>query len=414
MLPSMTQAAPASTPVRILFVLPADPERMVIGGIASFVRGFIKFAPEDFELGLVGMTSTRSLGMWHEIELEGRRVEFFPVARGRPDRRGLVPVALTFMSGLVRHRGALDLEGRILSFHRPGTAIPFRRSGVPMWRVVHLSIGDLTTKGSESRWRSIRGLLTRAEAASFRRMDRIYIVNEAVLDEYRLLFPLLADRLRFLPNWADSTIFAPLDEPDRQGVRSAVGAELQLPASSLRLIYAGRLEGQKNPQLLGEAFAELSARTGACLIVAGSGSQEEQLRRALANRGALDGVRFVGTQPRDRLARLMQASDIAVITSRYETGPTIGFEALATGLPIAMTNVGQVARLVQEHGAGRTVDEHTADGLADAMEWIAEQSTEDLRSAARNAAAPFLAERVLGDVYEYNRSLAARTAKDRR
>jgi len=37
--------------VPVLTVVPMDPEQMPIGGIASFIRGFVKFAPADFNSG---------------------------------------------------------------------------------------------------------------------------------------------------------------------------------------------------------------------------------------------------------------------------------------------------------------------------------------------------------------------------
>jgi glycosyltransferase involved in cell wall biosynthesis len=399
---------PPGRTVRVQIVLPADPERMAIGGIATFVRGFVKFAPPDFEVSMVGVSATRAVGTWRRVELEGRTVRFLPVSRGRAERRGAVPLALRFVAGLVAHRGKLALGTEILSFHRPGTDLPFRRAGAPKWRVVHLSMQDLTTEGSESRWRGLPLLLEGVERRSFRRMDRVYVVNERVASEYRERYPELADRFHYLPNWADPTVFHAETDDRRLATRSAVVSELDVDPSAELLLYAGRLEGQKNPRLLGEAFAALrSRRPAAHLVVAGAGGLESDLRAVLSRQGVADAVRFVGTVPRERLAQLMHACDVKLITSRYETGPTVGFEALACGLPIAMTDVGQVGRLVREHGAGRVAPEQTAASLADAIDWILARPPEGLRSAALLAVRPFLADRVLRAVYDDNRRLAA-------
>jgi glycosyltransferase involved in cell wall biosynthesis len=405
----VTPASPSADRVRVQIVLPADPERMTIGGIASFVRGFVKFAPPDFDLSMVGVSATRAIGRWAEVELEGRRLRFLPVSRGRAERRGRVPLALRFVVGLVAHRRRLALGTEVLSFHRPGTDLPFRGARAPKWRVVHLSVQDLTTRGSESRWRALPRLLGGMERRSFGHMDRIYVVNERVASEYRERHPELAERIAYLPNWADPTIFHPEPDERRAATRAALAAELEVDPSADLLLYAGRIEGQKNPRLLAEAFAALRARRpGAHLVVAGAGGLEPDFRAALAGSGLTDAVRFVGTVSRARLAQLMNACDVAVIPSRYETGPTVGFEALACGLPIAMTDVGQVGRLVREHGAGRVAAEHAAPALADAIERVLAQPAAALRSSAVAAAAPYLADRVLGAVYEDNRRLAAR------
>jgi glycosyltransferase involved in cell wall biosynthesis len=399
--------------VRTLLVLPADPESMRIGGIASFIRGFVKFAPADFEIGIVGVSSTRPLGRWQRVELEGRPVTFMPVSRGRAESRARVPIALGFVAGLIRNRRRLRVGDRIMSFHRPGTDLPFVFTRARKWRVVHLSVQDLTTTGSESRWRMIPSLLAAIERLAFRRMDRIYVVNELVADDYRARFPEVADRIRYLPNWADPTIFSMQPEDARVSTRLAIATELQLSPTGPLLLFAGRLEGQKNPRLLAATFAELrSLRPSAHLIVAGDGSLEATLRETLSSLGVSDAVRFVGTVSRPRLAQLMNACDVQVITSLYETGPTVGFESLACGLPIATTNVGQVARLVNAGGAGRVVDAHSATALSRAIEWIVDQPADRLRTAATATAAPFLADRVLSEIYDYSRALHGAPSAD--
>lgn len=400
---------PAAAGVRLLILMPNDPERMRIGGIASFVRGFVKFAPPDFDLAFVGVTADRPLWQWRWIEFEGRPIRFLPVAHGRPGVRSRVPVALRYAASLFIHRRALRLEGWIASFHRPATDLALRDPRMPMWRVVHLAVEDLSTIGSESRWRRLSGPLSFIERRAFRRMNRIYVVNEAVADRYRRRFPEVADRIRFLPNWADPTIFRPVDDEKRDALRSALMADLDLPTDSFVILFAGRLEGQKDPILLARAFAAFRARQpSAVLLIAGEGSLEHQVRHELTSANATDAVRFIGTVPRFRLAELMQASDAMLITSAFETGPTVGLEALACGLPVVTTAVGEVSRVVAGGGAGFVAPQHSAEALADGLSWIATQPHRRLRGDAVIAGAPYLADRVLGELYDYNRALAQR------
>jgi glycosyltransferase involved in cell wall biosynthesis len=104
----------------------------------------------------------------------------------------------------------------------------------------------------------------------------------------------------------------------------------------------------------------------------------------------------------------MQAADALLITSAFETGPTVGLEALACGLPVVTTNVGQVARVVADGGAGITAPRRTPAALADGLGWVVSQPGDALRAAAATAAAPYLANRVLDELYAYNRELAGR------
>ena len=399
-------AEPRGVPVRV--ILPADPEGMAIGGIATFVRGFVKHAPEDFELSMVGTSGTRPLWRWQETELEGRPLRFLPVVRHRGPVRARVPLAARFAFALAL-RGRNLGDGVIASFHRPLTDRPMRRLG-PMWRVVHLGVDDLATAGSESRWAHFAGGLAGSEARSFGRMDRIYVVNRRVAEDYRRRFPDVASRIGFLPNWFDPAIFAP--DPDRVARRAAVSVELGIEPSAPMLLYAGRLEGQKNPGLLADAFASLRARRpGVQLLIAGGGGLEASLRRALAVGGADADVRFLGTVARPMLARLMNATDALVITSAFETGPTVGLEALACGLPVVTTPVGEVAAAVAATGAGAVAERHDPDAVADAADDVLARPRDALRTVAVEAAAPFSVDRVLGDLYDDNRQLAERIGR---
>jgi glycosyltransferase involved in cell wall biosynthesis len=394
--------------VRLLIVMPNDPERMRIGGINAFVRGLVKFAPPDFDLAFIGVTADHDLWQWRWIEFEGRDLRFLPIAHGRPGVRSRIPVALRFAGSMALHRRELRLDGWIASFHRPGTEIAMRDFRMPMWRVVHLAVEDLQTEGSESRWRHLSGPLAWLERRAFRRMDRVYVVNERVAGEYRSRFPEVADRIRFLPNWADPTIFHPVDEPTRAALRQGVAAELGQPTAGPLLLYAGRLEGQKDPLLLADAFAAFAAREpGARLLVAGEGSLQPQVSRRLEAAGMAERAHFLGPVSRPRLAELMQAADAMLITSAFETGPTVGLEALACGLPVVTTAVGQVSRVVADGAAGVTVASRTPEALADGVAWVVGQPSVALREASAGAAAPYLANRVLEELYAYNRQLAA-------
>ena len=70
----MTSHGRGGGATRVVIVLPADPERMRIGGIASFVRTFVRFAPADFDLSLIGVSADRPAWRWGEVELEGRPI----------------------------------------------------------------------------------------------------------------------------------------------------------------------------------------------------------------------------------------------------------------------------------------------------------------------------------------------------
>jgi len=329
----------------------------------------------------------------------------------RGQRRKAVPMALRFGLAMARRR-RVPAGPWIRAFHRPGTDLALTAGEDPMWRVVHLGIEDLQTPAGESRWRHIPSLLATAERRSFARMDRVWVVNRAVTEAYRARFPELADRFHFLPNWVDPTVFSLRSAARTAELRAALRAELGVPAESPVVLYAGRLDEQKQPLLLVRAFAAYCDRDPrAHLIIAGSGALAGPMRRELAAAGLVDAAHFMGAVSRERLSELMAAADLLAITSAFETGPTVGLEALACGLPVVTTGVGEVAGIVERSGAGRVIREMHPEAMAAGFASVANQPRAHLRDASIRAADPFLAARVLQPLYDHNRLLADRLAR---
>jgi glycosyltransferase involved in cell wall biosynthesis len=119
-------------------------------------------------------------------------------------------------------------------------------------------------------------------------------------------------------------------------------------------------------------------------------------------------VRLLGRQPRERVNELLNASSLMTISSRYETGPTVGYEALATGVPVVTTPVGEIARIVRESDAGRVVPDRQPRSLTDAMREVLAADDDEMRRRSMQAAAPFAASAVLNPLYEWHRRVRPR------
>src|SRR4029453_13118773 len=103
--------------------------------------------------------------------------------------------------------------------------------------------------------------------------------------------------------------------------------------------------------------------------------------------------RHVLLRSREELARAFHALDLYVVASRQEGGPKAVLEAMATGVPIVSTRVGQAADLI-EHGVNGWLAE-VEDSMSLA-ELAAEASPGPVRAAARATAERLGARRVGG------------------
>jgi glycosyltransferase involved in cell wall biosynthesis len=84
---------------------------------------------------------------------------------------------------------------------------------------------------------------------------------------------------------------------------------------------------------------------------------------------------------RDELASAYHAVDVQLVASRQEGGPKSVFEAMAAGVPVVTTRVGQAAELVVDGENGLLADVDDADALAAGVERLA--TDEALRARLR-------------------------------
>jgi glycosyltransferase involved in cell wall biosynthesis len=70
------------------------------------------------------------------------------------------------------------------------------------------------------------------------------------------------------------------------------------------------------------------------------------------------------------IGRLYQAIDVYLVTSRQEGGPKAILEAMASGVPLVTTRVGQAMDLVTHGKNGWMVEPEDIDGLANWTEWV--------------------------------------------
>jgi glycosyltransferase involved in cell wall biosynthesis len=169
------------------------------------------------------------------------------------------------------------------------------------------------------------------------------------------------------------------------------------------LLFVGRLEKVKDPDLLLQTFREVRlARPGAVLVLAGDGREKEELMARHAD--LKNDLIFLGAVPHARLPELFSAADCLLLTSHFEGMPKAVLEALATGLPVVSTAVGDVPKVVRDGFSGYTVPARSAKALAErTLDLLGRRpSLADCRAAL----AGFEAGSVLGKIEKANQKLA--------
>jgi glycosyltransferase involved in cell wall biosynthesis len=80
--------------------------------------------------------------------------------------------------------------------------------------------------------------------------------------------------------------------------------------------------------------------------------------------------RHVVAQSRDELAHAYRDVDVCLVTSRQEGGPKAALEAMATGVPLVSTRVGQAQELVEDGENGLLADVDDVEALAAAVQRV--------------------------------------------
>jgi glycosyltransferase involved in cell wall biosynthesis len=384
----------------------------VPSGIDTFVRGILNFAPDDLDYTLFGATSdphARPVGVEAEVVLGRRAIRYLPVVRMDPTAaRGRVPLIVRYMWSLSRlvRAGALRAFD-ILDFHRVEPVLLFRRDRRPANLLLHQDMSVLRSGDSDIMWRHAPWLYEAIERRLFDRLDRIYAVRQTAVERYIGLYPQFQRKFVFLPTWVDNTIFRPEDPVSRADLKAQILVELGVSDDRTLLIFVGRLDHQKDPLLLLTAFGESLAKLpGIHLVIVGDGDMRSTVVAAIADANLSGRVSLLGVKGPAEIARLLRGCDLFLLSSAYEGMPIAVLEALASGLPVVSTDVGEIRLVVRSGDNGMISVGRTAPDLAAAI-----VNAVGLLGSLRGkpcvrSIQPYLPQKILGVMYDNHRQQA--------
>jgi len=210
----------------------------------------------------------------------------------------------------------------------------------------------------------------------------------------------------------------------RPGSAAAARRRLGLPSDAAVLLFVGRIQPLKAPDVLLRAVArlletrpELADRLVVAVVggLSGSGlTHPDSLRGLTAQLGLSDLVRFTDPVPQPLLADWYRAADLTVVPSYSESFGLVAIESQACGTPVVATAVGGLRTAVRDGVSGVLVESHAPDDYARV---IGDLLTNDLRRAelgrgAINHAAGFSWSATASDMLEVYAE--ARSDRERR
>jgi len=194
----------------------------------------------------------------------------------------------------------------------------------------------------------VQGAASRAvNAVAFRGSAAIVVNSQDVAEYIVRQYAAPRARIRVIRNGIDTTRFHP----------AADAANGNGP-----IVTVGRLVVQKNHALFLRAAAQLVAgRPAARFVIVGDGPLRADLERQVQAFGLAGHVTFAGER-RD-VDVLLRSASLFWLTSRWEGMPNVVLEAMATGVPPIVTDVGGTRELVRPGIDGFIVAPGDADAL---------------------------------------------------
>lgn len=209
---------------------------------------------------------------------------------------------------------------------------------------------------------------------AYQRFDAVTANSVRAVHDLVHAWKLPAGKVHYLPNGID------LADWD---ARAAHPCPIALEPRCFHLALVGRLSEEKNHRLFLEAFSrvEASLRRGVRVWFIGHDGPAVEARAVeaeIARRGLGDQVQRLF--PTDELAALMARLDGLVLASRFEGSPNVVLEAMASGLPVVASDVGDVPSLVTSGENGWRVPAGDVPALAAALTQLFETSAEARRA----------------------------------
>jgi len=182
-------------------------------------------------------------------------------------------------------------------------------------------------------------------------VDKVITVTEGSRGSLQAV--LSRDRVVLIDNGVEVSAFGP--QPD--------------PHDPRRILYVGVLSPRKGVIDLLRAAARLTERGIPHEVWLAGGTPEEGARPEAEVRAAAGPtVRFLGVQPREAMARLYRDADLFCLPSWYEGMPLSLLEAMASGLPVVASDVGDIARAITDSVTGHLVPAQDVERLIAALE----------------------------------------------
>jgi glycosyltransferase involved in cell wall biosynthesis len=216
-----------------------------------------------------------------------------------------------------------------------------------------------------------------------KKFSAIVPISDFLAEDY-LKFGFQPTKVHTLMNSVDIEVFHPVGSDTE---KKALRLLHSLPEDEKILLFVGSVIWRKGVDLMIESLIKAQREYGKLyLVIVGARYRKEnpsideefvnKLQSKIIENGLRKKVKFVGLiQDRDRLAEIYRASDIFIFPSRNEGLGNVVLEAMACALPVIVSRLPVLEKVIQDGENGIFVPIEDSDALKNAVVSIAQNTT---------------------------------------
>ena len=250
------------------------------------------------------------------------------------------------------------------------------RLGLPLISTIHATeIGRGGSLDGEYR-RKVRDI----ERLLVEQSDGIICCSNYMLDHIQYVLGAVKTKIRVIPNGVEASRFNNGRQP--QLIPTGVSEDRKT------ILYVGRIVREKGIFTLLDAFEKLREQgKDVSLILVGEGPLKEDLAKEVLRRKLNDRVKLAGFVDEKKLVSLYNSSDAFVLPSHYEPFGMVALEAMASRVPVVVSDVGGLSEIVEDGITGVKVPASNPSTLAEGILRVLEdrELSEQLKENAYRA-----------------------------
>ena len=354
--------------MKICFVHPTDIEENN-ESITNYIRGIIKSSyAKKHDIIYIGISKNDKKKSDSSL-----RDKFF--IWGKPIKKKLfLSVTLMYLIFLYKFiiKNKKLLKGRIISINQIEWAIPF------LYPIKFNPI-VITIHG----FHGAAAFLKRRENATFfgrlkiftynlieelviKKVDKIIVVSQERYNFYISKYPNKYNKIIFIPPFIDNKKF--FCRKDKQFLRTKYG----LSKDDIVLIYIGRIVKEKNIDLIVKSIKKLNKMKNGKklkLLLVGNGTFKEKIEDII-NDKKIKNIFLMNEMSHNLIPEIINCANIFILVSSFEGTPISVLEALSCGIPVIVSKVGDLPKLIFNGINGYLINNFSELELVNAINYI--------------------------------------------